>query len=50
MDVKKIVVLSSQSFAVCTSFGVFVYANELYSKHVFNPHELRPNMTPATIC
>lgn len=49
MDVRKIVVLDGQSIAVCTSFGVFTYSSELHNRHVFNPYELDPSLTPAKV-
>jgi hypothetical protein len=49
VDVRKIVVLDNQSLAVCTSFGVFIYSSELHNRHVFNPYELDPSLTPAKV-
>lgn len=47
---RKIIVLDSQSIAVCTSFGVFTYSSALKNKYIFNPYELDPTMTPAKVC
>lgn len=50
VDVRKIIVLDTNSLAVCTSFGVFIYSNLMRNKHIFNPHELDPSLTPSKIC
>lgn len=42
-------ILDTQSVAVCTSFGVFIYSTGLHSRHVFNPYELDPTLTPVKI-
>lgn len=49
MDVKKIVLLSHNSIAVNTSFGVLIYSSNLNNKTIFNPYELLPTITPETV-